>query len=78
MQIPPPAEMLVSVPVAPVDNVSFHSLATYSNLEGVIPKDVPSQVPSMFDLKVLPVKMHLDDINSNFVEVRIAILFLST
>ncbi|XP_064101551.1 uncharacterized protein C05D11.1-like [Macrobrachium nipponense] len=78
-EIPPPPEMLQSVPVPGVSSINFHPINAYSNhinLDGTSGALQPQLSFSQL-LSNLPVKFQLDDLHSNFVEV-IAILDTST
>lgn len=74
-EIPPPPEMLQSVPVPGTDSINFHLLQAYSNHEDsrahTTTEKSPASVP--MQLSDLPVKFQLDNLHSNFVEM-IAIL----
>ncbi|XP_069192343.1 uncharacterized protein C05D11.1 isoform X2 [Procambarus clarkii] len=72
-EIPPPGEMLESVPVPNVDSINYHLLRAYSNHLPTEPslKHKEPNLPTHFS--ELPIKFQLDDLHSNFVEM-IAVL----
>ncbi|KAK7023550.1 hypothetical protein SK128_010061 [Halocaridina rubra] len=77
--IPPPSQMLQSVPVASVAGINFHPINAYNNhLSFDTQIGVSRPKPEVLQLiSNLPVKFQLDDINSNFVEI-IAVLDTSS
>ncbi|KAK7070200.1 hypothetical protein SK128_011894, partial [Halocaridina rubra] len=70
-EIPPPSQMLQSVPVPSVASINFHPSSAYSNHISFDPQvDVSRPQPEFSQLlSNLPVKFQLDDLNSNFVEI---------
>lgn len=77
-EIPPPTDMLQSVPVPGVQSINFHPFSALNNhLDHNIHAGVPQSQPLFSQLSDLPVKFQLDDLHSNFVEI-IAILDTST
>lgn len=60
--------MLESVPVPSVEHIKYHPLKAYNNHMEVYPAQTyPS---NLAHISQLPFKFQLDDIHSNFVEVR--------
>ena len=77
LQAPIPDEILTEFPLASVDNVQFHNLSVYSNLLDVAnSNDVYVGTDSSVDLKKIPVRMQVNDIKSNFVQV--SLLFITS
>jgi len=75
-EIPPPSEMLSSVPVPGVEKINFHSLRAYDNHVNLVAPTLPTinvndpeEVPASLDLSQLSINFQLDDIQSNFVEM---------
>ncbi|XP_069695441.1 uncharacterized protein C05D11.1-like [Periplaneta americana] len=58
-EIPPPQEMLTSVPIPSTSSINFHPVQCFTS-------DSEEQHPK-FDLKQVPVQMHLDNVHTNFV-----------
>ena len=69
LQIPPPAEMLKSVPVPGISKINFHPLTAYDNLHDFESSPTNKIQSSVFNLQDMPVKFQLDDIHSQFVQV---------
>ena len=55
----PPQEVLTSIPVAPVEDIAYRKLEFFNYTTKKQPKN--------FDLKSIPFKFHLDDLNSQFI-----------
>ncbi|XP_027214952.2 uncharacterized protein C05D11.1 isoform X2 [Penaeus vannamei] len=75
-EIPPPPEMLQSVPVPGTHSINFHPLQAFSNHGEQRTHSTMKQQPQgnlPLQLSDLPVKFQLDNLHSNFVEM-IAIL----
>ena len=70
-QIPPPKEMISSVPIPGTDSITFHHLTAYTNVNpSQVPEGVFASSPPYFPLDDLPFKMQVNDIHSKFVEVK--------
>ncbi|KAG7174925.1 Peptidase M16 inactive domain and insulinase-containing protein [Homarus americanus] len=72
-EIPPPGEMLQSVPVPGLESINFHPLRAYANHLETQPNHGQPEPNLPTLLSQLPVKFQLDDLHSNFVEI-IAVL----
>ncbi|KAK3859607.1 hypothetical protein Pcinc_034292 [Petrolisthes cinctipes] len=70
-ELPPPSDMLESVPVPSVASINYHPLKAYNNHMEVYP--APLFPSNLAQISQLPFKFQLDDIHSNFVEM-IAVL----
>jgi len=75
-EIPPPSDMLSSVPVPGVEKINFHSLRAYDNHVNLVAPTLPTtnvndaeEVTTVLDLSHLPFNFQLDDLHSNFVEI---------
>jgi hypothetical protein len=71
MQEEPEDDLLDSVPVPSTDGIPFHPIKLYSNFalpagggKTVIDFNAPN-----FDLKAMPIRMRVDDVNTKFVHV---------
>ena len=72
LQTPPPDSLLQSFPVPTVQGISFHALKAYTNIANYT--TVSNTVYTLpqgakINLTDLPIRMQLNDVDSNFVEV---------
>lgn len=79
LQIPAPTAMLELVPVPGLESIHFHPLTAYNNHLETHPVTIETNSNSTSlatkpqigqQLHRLPIKFQLDDLHSNFVEVR--------
>ncbi|CAG0916251.1 unnamed protein product [Notodromas monacha] len=72
-EVEPEDDMMTSVPIPNMENLNFLSIKLYSNYVLNKESKVINSAAPHFDLSKIPIRMRVDDVNSNFVRIRMAL-----